>query len=744
MAQDSVAASPLGKRDDLKTTAPLPLAPFDKGLARWFVNFLGKKPEDCCLRFFPHKKNPRKEEINARKLLGIDRSVIEQYQREGRGAYLVINNGGNSDAEITDCVALFVEWDDQPLEWQRSAWQELSLPEPSIQVETGGKSIHTYWVLQAPVNVEIWSAAMERLIAHCKSDRSVKNKSRVMRLPGAWYIDAEGMPAAQTLIVQNNDKSKRYTLDEVMSCIPEECHPITTQSAHNFRFKKAIQCTDIPARGFPEIMTALEHIPQRVSGNNTYEDYRNILWGLIKACEEAGGDIDDAINLMEEHSPSASCGWNIGQVARSGGDKIGAGTFWFYAKESGWDPKRRRKSGENLKAKDDGQNKITKKDDQQRQALAPDQVMELLPQRLGDYPRLNLRTNNFVVGATEYTADDVSRIYLKLSNDKERWPKETTADAFVELSRDRVFDPVMEELLGICKGTEPLPMDQWHHLDLHLLGIDDPIAASFLPQYLISGVARVFRPGCGVRRSPVLIGAQHRGKTALGRILFGEAHWIENVSNLDKDDLMRLQAGWGVELSELNGITRRKDQESLKAFLTARDDVFRVPYGKGVARYERRCVFWGTSNGPPLRDLSGSTRFVCIPVPDRMLPLDWASKNRDALWARAVKEFLLIPNAEEPWDRVSEEERADLVERNSDHQELDPWTDNVISYLEQRKTPPISIPEIFDHLNIGTAQQNPALTARIRSIAENAGWIWKRRQVNNNRKQGFWPVKAEK
>jgi predicted P-loop ATPase len=143
-------------------------------------------------------------------------------------------------------------------------------------------------------------------------------------------------------------------------------------------------------------------------------------------------------------------------------------------------------------------------------------------------------------------------------------------------------------------------MEQWQRLDLHLLGIDDPIAAAFLPRYLISAVARVFRPGCYVRQTPVLIGKQERGKSELGRILFGAAHWVEGIGELGKDDLMKAHTAWGVELAELDGVTRRADQERLKAFLTEKTDTYRKPYDRAPEAHHRRFVFWGTSNGAPL------------------------------------------------------------------------------------------------------------------------------------------------
>ena len=61
--------------------------------------------------------------------------------------------------------------------------------------------------------------------------------------------------------------------------------------------------------------------------------YRNILWGLIKAVEEAGSSSATAISLMASHSPQ----WkNIDQVASSGGADITAGTFWYWATQHGY------------------------------------------------------------------------------------------------------------------------------------------------------------------------------------------------------------------------------------------------------------------------------------------------------------------------------------------------------------------------------------------------------------------------
>ena len=88
-----------------------------------------------------------------------------------------------------------------------------------------------------------------------------------------------------------------------------------------------------------EIIVALDHIPARVTGNNTYEEYRNMAWGLTDLLIQMGYPESYAIQLLEAHSPSGEVsGWNVEQVVRSRKGLIKAGTFIFIAQKHGWKP----------------------------------------------------------------------------------------------------------------------------------------------------------------------------------------------------------------------------------------------------------------------------------------------------------------------------------------------------------------------------------------------------------------------
>ena len=317
------------------------ITPIDGRQADRFLQLLGKEPATARLRAFPHRDNPNRwhaktnpNGIRARKG-PYDLAAASRWQQDGCGIYLVINDGGDRKDEITGCRAFFVEWDNKPLDWQLTAWRELGFGQPTAIVSTGGKSAHLYWVLKEPIPPAQWAPIQAALIEFAGGDRACKDASRVMRLPGAHYLGPDGKPTGQAAIVDAS--GILYTPEEVDSWIfddefAEEPASFTAPPP------PATPRTDRTPRPLEQIRDALAAIPRRSSG--TYIDFRNILWGLIKACEAAGADIEAAISLMEEHSPSASCGWDIAQVARSGGQQITAATFWWHARQHGWKPPR--------------------------------------------------------------------------------------------------------------------------------------------------------------------------------------------------------------------------------------------------------------------------------------------------------------------------------------------------------------------------------------------------------------------
>lgn len=294
----------------------------DAAQAHWWLDLLGKDEQATWIRAIPHKGKAGRA-INGN--FARDLEQAQHWQAHGSGIYGVVNNGGHRGNQINEAIALFVEWDDRPRDEQVGLWEDLSLPQPTFQVDTGGKSIHNYWRLTTPVSVETWSAVLERLIKHCGSDPACKGAPRVMRLPGSHYINRDGDSCGLATII--NPHGATYSMELFDDLLPKPPRP------NQRRIKRNLETIPLSLQ---EIAEALQCIPARKAGSNTYEAYRNILWGLIAAVEDAGYDQQVAIELMEGHSPSNSSGWNVRQVARSGGIAINAGTFFHHAKQHGW------------------------------------------------------------------------------------------------------------------------------------------------------------------------------------------------------------------------------------------------------------------------------------------------------------------------------------------------------------------------------------------------------------------------
>lgn len=195
----------------------------DRSQALAHLTALGYKQGDTVyLRSFYPSNDPRKigdkgRSAQVRNLKQLIRTVTA-WQSDGRGVHFVINGGGQADKDVTDCRAIFYEHDNLDKELQKQLWRNLGLPEPSLQIDTGNKSIHSYWIFESLINPEQWKQLQSNLLELADGDRSLKNPSRVMRLAGCWHFGANNVPNGQTQIILNT--GKRYSYDSLREIIP--------------------------------------------------------------------------------------------------------------------------------------------------------------------------------------------------------------------------------------------------------------------------------------------------------------------------------------------------------------------------------------------------------------------------------------------------------------------------------------------------------------------------------------------
>jgi putative DNA primase/helicase len=204
------------------------------------------------------------------------------------------------------------------------------------------------------------------------------------------------------------------------------------------------------------------------------------------------------------------------------------------------------------------------------------------------------------------------------------------------------------------------------------------------PKFLISAVARIFRPGCKVDTMLVAESpAQGRFKSSAIKVLFGGGEWFtDHISPIGtKDSKEELAGKWCVEVSELSALQGR-DVEKIKAFLSTGTDNYRPSYGHLPRAFPRQCVFFGSTNEDAyLRDATGGRRFWPFKVGE--VDLAALERDRDQLWAEAAYRF----HQGEQWHLTPEEEALASGEQK-DRIEPDAWGDVIATWLVDQENDP--------------------------------------------------------
>ncbi|OLP64761.1 hypothetical protein BACPU_23510 [Bacillus pumilus] len=150
-------------------------------------------------------------------------------------------------------------------------------------------------------------------------------------------------------------------------------------------------------------------------------------------------------------------------------------------------------------------------------------------------------------------------------------------------------------------------------LFIDYLGADDNIYVREVTRTTLTAcVMRAFEPGSKHDTVVVLVGEQGIGKSYLLSKL-GMEWYNESIQSFKGDEAyIKISTSWIIELSELTAL-KKGDSESVKAFISAKEDVYRPKYGKYPIQSPRKCVFFGTTNNTEfLRDETGNRRWFPI------------------------------------------------------------------------------------------------------------------------------------
>jgi hypothetical protein len=195
----------------------------------------------------------------------------------------------------------------------------------------------------------------------------------------------------------------------------------------------------------------------------------------------------------------------------------------------------------------------------------------------------------------------------------------TCADAVATVADENRNHPVRNYLEELVWDGVPR-LDSWlqRYLGVKVLpGIGEEAKHRALyvrevgRRWAISGVARIYRPGCKADHALVLEGRQGAGKSSALAALVPNADWFaDEISDLgSKDSAQDLRGKWLLELAELSAL-KRGEIERVKAFMSRSVDHYRPSYGRRSQDFPRQCFFAGTTNAEEyLIDETGNRRW---------------------------------------------------------------------------------------------------------------------------------------
>lgn len=255
-----------------------------------------------------------------------------------------------------------------------------------------------------------------------------------------------------------------------------------------------------------------------------------------------------------------------------------------------------------------------------------------------------------------WSSHDDSALFSLIQADYGLKSRQDFADALKNVSMRNKFHPVREVL-------DSLTWDGKEHirglLPEYLGAEDSDYTYQVMRLWMLGAVSRVYKPGSKFDYTMILQGSQGIGKSTFLKQLAMDDSWFnDSLDSLDSDKAVQsLTGSWIIELAELKSLARTAGGvESVKRFLTATQDKYRIPYERRADTFYRQCVFAGTTNKDDfLQDETGNRRFLIVQTgvkkPSKSLFVPEIMDTIKLAWAEAVyiwkneKPQLILPEA---------------------------------------------------------------------------------------------------
>ena len=332
------------------------------------------------------------------------------------------------------------------------------------------------------------------------------------------------------------------------------------------------------------------------------------------------------------------------------------------------------------------------------------------PQKLSEDGKLEPWTN---------TDDSRARLYIE---DKYGiLHKDNLYDALNVYFHDDVsYHPVKSVIEAVTwDGEERCDkfLTKWLRVD------DDDYSREVSRLIFAGGINRVYIPGCKYDTTTVLIGGQGCGKSTICNWLALDDKNFNEITTFEgNDSIEALQGTFIGEIAELLALTKTKEQEAVKMYLTRRIDKSRLAYQLRKDELPRQCIFIATTNKPQfLIDKTGGRRWLPVTVHSDGRQLYKHEKEIKAYilqcWAEALAKF-----KQGKMPCVADESLFDKIRQQQDNAMEDDYRIGMIQQFLEGRTEVCVIQLWQEALDNPYEKPNRKDSNEIATILNSLGW----------------------
>ena len=358
------------------------------------------------------------------------------------------------------------------------------------------------------------------------------------------------------------------------------------------------------------------------------------------------------------------------------------------------------------------------------------------------FNQLSYAPEHIVDGKLERWQDkDDSRARFYIEQKYHIHNREKLDDALRILFAEREYHPIKQ----IIEAVKWDGVSRIQELFIKWLKCEDtPYIREVTRLVFAGGIHRLYNPGCKFDDVAVLIGThQGEGKSTFARWLAIKDEFFTEVTEIEgQKGIEAIEGAWICEIAELLAVTKSKEVEAVKSYITKLVDRYRRPFDRRTTDHKRQCIFIGTTNKEQfLTDKTGNRRWYPVKVNSSGYDLHdhKAEIQADILQAWAEAKYLYDNGDLNPYaDRRLLEE---IKEKQEQAVEDDYRVGMITDYLSSKYKDKVCIMEIWKYaLNNDFSKPTRRESNEITLILQSIGG-WERGKIERHNEFGnqmFW------